>query len=108
MPSNSEILLDTKQKLLYEVSKIPSGKVISYGDIGAKIGLSGWITGRILTGMTEEEMKKYPWQRVVNKVGYISALKLGFKGNLQIELLREEGVEVIDGVVDMARYGIIK
>lgn len=93
-----------KQQLLYEVNKIPVGKVLSYGEIGAKVGISGWIAGRILSGMTEEEMKQYAWQRVVNKQGYISALKLGFRGNLQIELLRAEGIEIPDSTVDMEVY----
>jgi alkylated DNA nucleotide flippase Atl1 len=93
-----------KQQLLFEVNKIPAGKVLSYGEIGTKVGISGWIAGRILSGMTEEEMKQYAWQRVVNKQGYISALKLGFRGNLQIELLRAEGIEIPDSTVDMEVY----
>jgi alkylated DNA nucleotide flippase Atl1 len=93
-----------KQQLLYEVNKIPAGKVLSYGEVGAKVGISGWIAGRILSGMTDEEMKNYAWQRVVNKQGYISALKLGFRGNLQIELLRAEGVEIPETTVDMKKY----
>lgn len=96
----------TKPQLLQELLKIPVGKVMSYGGIGGKIGISGWIAGRILSGMTDDEMKEYPWQRVVNKQGYISALKLGFRGNLQIELLRAEGVEIEDTTVDMAKYCI--
>jgi methylated-DNA-protein-cysteine methyltransferase related protein len=104
MPIESNSPENLKQQLLYEVNKIPAGKVLSYGEIGAKVGISGWIAGRILSGMTEEEMKNYAWQRVVNKQGYISALKLGFRGNLQIELLRAEGIEIPDSTVDMVVY----
>lgn len=105
MISSSE---NIKQLLMQELLKIPVGKVISYGEIGLKVGVSGWIAGRILSGMTELEMQKYPWQRVVNKQGYISALKLGFKGNLQIELLRAEGVEIAETTVDMNKYAWVE
>ncbi len=104
MSLNTVSPTDIKQQLLYEINKIPVGKVLSYGEIGGKVGISGWIAGRILSGMTEEEMKEYAWQRVVNKQGYISALKLGFRGNLQIELLRAEGVEILESTVDMGKY----
>jgi len=104
MPIESDSKENLKQQLLYEVNKIPVGKVLSYGEVGAKVGITGWIAGRILSGMTKEEMKQFAWQRVVNKQGYISALKLGFRGNLQIELLRAEGVSIPDCTVDMEVY----
>ncbi len=88
-----------KQQVLTIVNQIPFGKLMYYSQIASLVGTTARITGFILTGFTQEEMSNYPWQRVVNKQGQISALKLGPKGLLQIELLRKEGLIVEDGQI---------
>jgi methylated-DNA-protein-cysteine methyltransferase related protein len=92
-----------KQRLIEEVNKIPYGKVVSYGYIGNIIGSSGWGVGVILSGMSPQECESVKWYRVVNKQGYISSLKLGFKGTMQIDLLKAEGVLIANDTVD-AKY----
>jgi methylated-DNA-protein-cysteine methyltransferase related protein len=92
-----------KELILAEVNKIPSGKVMSYGEVGKQIGTTGWAVGIILTGLNDEECNQVPWHRVVAKNGTISALKLGLKGNAQIHLLELEGVEIEANQV-LAKY----
>lgn len=93
-----------KTLVLKILSQVPLGKVTTYGYIAGLCGITPILVGWILGGMTDNEMTKYPWQRVVAKGGIISSLKLGPKGMLQIEMLRKEGVEVVDEcVVDIEK-----
>jgi methylated-DNA-protein-cysteine methyltransferase related protein len=100
-----------KNKVFEIVSAIPKGNVVSYGQI-AKITsselerlITAQMVGWMLSGMKETEYHICPWQRVVAKNGTIPTLKLGFKGNLQIQLLKEEGV-TFDGenIIENANF----
>lgn len=92
-----------KSSVLEIVSQIPMGRVTTFGYVGKLTGINPQVVGWIMSGMTEVEMKIYPWQRVVAKNGIISSLKLGFKGELQIQLLSAEGISCKEGIVD--KYG---
>lgn len=84
------------QKLISVVRSIPHGKVVSYGQVAAYIGVPraarqvGWIL-RVIG-------KDVPWWRVISNSGRIT-----IKGNryadkvLQKKLLEQEGIEVIEG-----------
>lgn len=96
-----------KEQIFAVVQDIPYGRVRSYGqiaeicDVVYGIPTSWWMVGRMLSSMSSSQRKKslLPRWRVVNKQGVISALKLGEKWIEQIRRLREEGVEIVDGVV---------
>ena len=93
------------QKIIEQILSIPAGKVSSYKDIALKAGLSNGArqTVRVLHSMSEKY--SLPWHRVICSNGQI-ALEGGGK-DLQITLLREEGVEVSkNGKIDMNKYGI--
>ncbi len=100
-----------KTDLIAIVNQIPSGKVVSYGQVAEQLCLqfdittSGRLVGRMLSSMTQDERNKLPRQRVINKQWIISTLKLGEKWLIQIALLKGEWVEVNNGVVDMNKYG---
>ena len=96
---------DSTLRILEVIKAIPKGKVSSYGAVAFAAGLPNGArqTVRVLHSLS----KKYdlPWQRVIRADGAI-ALKEGEGRELQIGLLREEGVEVSpNGKVDMKRYG---
>ena len=95
-----------KSKVLFVVSTIPRSKVVTYGDVADKVGLISRTVGWIMASFTEEEFKNYPWHRVVGGGGTIPALKYGFRGNVQIELLTQEGLTFTDSlkIVDFDRY----
>lgn len=93
------------------VNQIPYGHVLSYGKIAEQLNTitnettSGWIVGRLLSSMPESKWSQLSRQRVVNKQWYISSLKLWTKWLRQIELLRQEWVEVnSEWYIDMVKY----
>ena len=93
-------IMTIKERVIEKVNNIPTGKTCSYGYVGSQVGSSGWGVGIILSGMSVEECKLLPWHRVIRKDGYISSLKLGYKGVLQKELLELEGVIITNDFVD--------
>lgn len=76
------------------VRKIPRGRVATYGQVAALIGSprSARIVGWALRSLDPDT--RMPWQRVINKNGMISIENLHAPKELQVKLLREEGVDV--------------
>lgn len=105
---NSKLKL--KPSVLAIVNRIPRGKVCYFGQLVEVLQMEHQITttahvvGWVMSGLKESEYNLCPWQRVVVKNGFVASLKLGTKGLLQIELLKSEGINVVDNVVDMAKY----
>jgi methylated-DNA-protein-cysteine methyltransferase-like protein len=92
-------------RILAAVRAVPEGRVSSYRDIALAAGLPNGArqVARILHSMSERE--KLPWHRIVKADGRI-ALGEGNGRELQISLLRREGVKVSkSGVVDMETAG---
>jgi methylated-DNA-protein-cysteine methyltransferase-like protein len=90
---------------IYEVVKqIPCGQVATYGQVAAIAGNRRWarVVGYALHANPDPE--HIPCHRVVNKEGRVSAAFAFGGGNRQIALLKAEGVEFVDGHVDMERY----
>jgi methylated-DNA-protein-cysteine methyltransferase-like protein len=93
-----------KTSIFEIVKKIPEGKVAYFGQISTILSSNPRVVGWILCGMTDQECQQIPWYRVVSKQGYISALKLGYKGTVQQELLIKEGYELKEGFVNMEKH----
>lgn len=90
---------------IYEVVKqIPYGQVATYGQIAAIAGNQRWarVVGYALHANPNPD--EIPCYRVVNKEGKVSDAFAFGGGNRQVALLKAEGVEFIDGHVDMKRY----
>lgn len=91
---------------IYDIVKqIPRGKVSTYGQIAA---LSGNPRRARIVGYAlhvNPAPGVIPCHRVVNKEGRVSPA-FAFGGeNMQIQMLRQEGVEVSDeGIVDLENY----
>jgi methylated-DNA-protein-cysteine methyltransferase-like protein len=97
--------LSSTQRIVKAIQSIPAGKVSSYRDVALVAGLHNGArqTVRVLHSLSQKE--HLPWHRVIKVDGHI-ALPSGGDRELQIALLRSEGVEVSEqGVVDMRRYG---
>jgi methylated-DNA-protein-cysteine methyltransferase-like protein len=93
------------RRIWEQAALIPPGEVASYGQIARLAGLSrrgARMVGRAL-GAAPKEMG-LPWHRVVNAQGQISLPpgSAGFKR--QIKLLRDEGIEVTNGKLNMDQY----
>jgi len=78
--------------------------VTTYGTVAALAGNPGAArqVGAVLRGLTDAD-GDVPWQRVINASGGISTYKVG-AGELQVALLRSEGVEVVTDRVDLRRF----
>lgn len=95
---------NTFGKIYDVVKQIPRGKVATYGQVALLAGNPRWarVVGYALHVNPDPENIKC--HRVVNRNGEVSKA-FAFGGeNMQILLLREEGVEVTDGKVDLKIY----
>ena len=92
-------------ELIYDVvRRIPRGKVATYGQIAMLAGNPRWsrVVGYALH--VNPDPAHIPCYRVVNRLGEPSPA-FAFGGiNEQILLLQEDGVEFIDGRVDLSKY----
>lgn len=96
-----------KNQVIQIIQRIPYGKVTTYGTVATLAGSprSAREVGYLLHSLTQKH--NLPWQRVINKKGYISIRgnDVNMK-NLQKKLLEEEGVEVsVEFMVDLKKYG---
>jgi len=90
--------------IIRAIKAIPKGKVSSYRDLALAAGLPNGARQvvRVLHSLTEKF--DLPWYRVIRSNGSI-ALKEGEGKELQMQLLRAEGVEVsADGMVDIGQF----
>ena len=93
--------------VLSAVRRIPRGRVVTYGQVAALLGVprGARAVGWALRALPEEKAARTPWHRVVGAGGRISPR--GGPGPLiQRRRLRAEGVRFLAGRVDMARHGL--
>lgn len=86
------------------VRAIPSGCVMSYGQVGQETGCTARTVGWAMANVPDD----VPWQRVVGADGY---LRIGRRSvalqDAQRKLLEREGVTFLEnGCVDMARHQV--
>lgn len=95
---------NTFEKIYDVVREIPYGKVATYGQVAALAGNRRWarVVGYALHGNPDPD--NIPCYRVVTKAGDVSKAFAFGGANRQIELLEAEGVEFVDGHVDMEKY----
>lgn len=102
-----DIVTYSPSKKIYEVvKKIPKGRVATYGQIAELAGdkKMARAVGNALHKNPDPE--GIPCYRVVNAKGELSG-EFAFGGaGAQAKLLMEDGIEVVDGKVDLKRYGI--
>lgn len=102
-----DLVTDSPTRRIYEaVRKIPKGHVATYGRIAELAGdrRMARAVGNALHKNPDPE--HIPCFRVVNAKGELSG-EFAFGGaGAQEKLLREEGIEVKNGRVDLKKYGI--
>ena len=94
-------------KRIYEaVKKIPKGCVATYGKVAEMAGnpRMSRAVGNALH--KNPDPLHIPCFRVVNSKGELAGAFAFGGGKAQAELLREDGVEVVDGKVDLEKYGM--
>lgn len=97
--------MDKRSAILQQITAIPQGKVASYGQIAHLAGLPGYarFVGFVLRQLPEDS--DIPWQRVVNSKGEIAFPVESAAFEKQCELLHREGVSVVNGKINLRRYG---
>ena len=102
-----DLVTDSPTKRIYEaVKKIPKGHVAPYGQIAEMAGnpRMSRAVGNALH--KNPDPLHIPCFRVVNSKGELAGAFAFGGGKAQAELLREDGVEVVDGKVDLEKYGM--
>jgi methylated-DNA-protein-cysteine methyltransferase related protein len=79
------------------ISRIPEGRVATYGDIAA---LSRAPSPRMVGRVLQEDGHDLPWQRVLRADGTCAP----HIADEQLQRLRAEGVMSMDGKVDLREY----
>jgi len=102
-----DLVTDSPSKRIYEaVKKIPAGSVATYGQVAELAGdrKMARAVGNALH--RNPDPVNIPCFRVVNAKGELAgAFAFGGAG-VQAKLLAADGVEVVDGKVDLTKYGM--
>lgn len=100
-----DLISDSPTKRIYEaVKKIPYGKVATYGQIAALAGNSKMSRAVGNALHKNPDSNNIPCFRVVNAKGELAG-EFVFGGLWeQKRMLEEEGIEVVDGRVDLEKY----
>ncbi|MEK1941531.1 MAG: MGMT family protein [Pseudomonas sp.] len=97
---------DARRTALYvTLAQVPSGYVVSYGQLADLAGLgraARWV-GRTLSQLPEGST--LPWHRVVAAGGRLSLAAGTVSGDEQRARLRAEGVRMVNQRVDIGRHG---
>ncbi|HKO60556.1 MAG TPA: MGMT family protein [Pyrinomonadaceae bacterium] len=93
---------DYRERVYRVVRKIPSGKVMTYGQIAEILG-EGY-TPRTVGFVMHGSDDKTPWHRVVNAQGGCSTGRIVIPHDKQQRMLEHEGVEFNDGRCGLKEY----
>jgi methylated-DNA-protein-cysteine methyltransferase-like protein len=92
-----------RERVYEVVRQIPSGKVMTYGQIAELLG-EGY-TARTVGYVMHESPEDVPWQRVINSKGGSSTTHITMPFNIQKQMLESEGVIFSDrGFCDLKIY----
>jgi O-6-methylguanine DNA methyltransferase len=101
-----DLVTDSPTKRIYEaVKRIPRGSVATYGQVAEMAGDKNM--ARAVGNALHKNPDPYniPCYRVVNSKGELAG-EFAFGGaGAQEKLLRADGIEVVDGRVDLKKYG---
>lgn len=101
-----DLVTDSPSKRIYEaVKKIPRGRVATYGQVAALAGdkKMARAVGNALHHNPDPE--HIPCYRVVNAKGELSGAFAFGGADEQARLLEADGIEVVNGCVDLEKYG---
>ncbi|MDD5948210.1 MAG: methylated-DNA--[protein]-cysteine S-methyltransferase [Lachnospiraceae bacterium] len=102
-----DLVTNSPTKRIYDaVKKIPKGKVATYSQIAEMAGNKKMCRAVGNALHNNPDPQGIPCYRVVNAKGECSG-SFAFGGEeVQAQLLMEDGIEVINGRVDLKRYGM--
>ena len=102
-----ELVTDSPTKRIYEaVKKIPRGQVATYGQVAELAGDKKMARAVGNALHRNQDPEHIPCYRVVNAKGELAG-EFAFGGaGKQAAILEADGIEVINGKVDLTKYGI--
>ena len=102
-----DIITDSPSRRIYEaVKSIPKGRVATYGRVAEMAGDKNMARAVGNALHKNPDPDNIPCYRVVNAKGELSG-EFAFGGlGAQAKLLKADGIEVINGKVDLKKYGI--
>jgi O-6-methylguanine DNA methyltransferase len=102
-----DLVTDSPTKRIYEaVKKIPYGRVATYGKVAEMAGNPRMCRAVGNALHKNPDPDNIPCYRVVNSKGELAEAFVFGGRNMQEVYLKEEGVEVVEGRVDLSKYGI--
>ncbi|MGN0394347.1 MAG: methylated-DNA--[protein]-cysteine S-methyltransferase [Coprococcus sp.] len=101
-----DLITDSPTRRIYEaVKKIPKGHVATYAQVAAMAGNEKMARAVGNALHKNPDPDHIPCFRVVNSKGELAG-EFAFGGaDAQAKMLKEDGIEVIDGKVDLNKYG---
>ncbi|MCA9485750.1 MAG: MGMT family protein [Nanoarchaeota archaeon] len=88
-----------------KLKRVPKGKVTTYGDLAKAVGKPG-AARAVGNAMNKNPYApKVPCHRVVGSTGKMTGFAFGIPKKIQ--MLKEEGVEVKNGKVDLEKFGFV-
>ena len=95
-------MTDFTEQVVQIIKSIPSGRVMTYGQIAAYAGnpRGARQVSRILSSMSNKH--QLPWQRVINSKGGISLT--GEPGFAQGDIISSEGIKVNNKQINLKEY----
>ena len=102
-----DLVTDSPTKRIYEaVKNIPKGKVATYGQVAAMAGNERMARAVGNALHKNPDPDTIPCYRVVNAKGELANAFVFGGINVQAAMLEQDGIEVVDGKVDLKKYGI--
>ncbi len=96
--------LSFRDRVIQLAKQIPYGRVTTYGTLASLAGSPR--AARMVGGILHVVEEEIPWQRVINRHGFLSIRGCHYSKEFQKTLLEQEGVEVSNEfMVDLRRYG---
>jgi methylated-DNA-protein-cysteine methyltransferase-like protein len=86
------------------IQSIPKGRVATYGIIAQLADCPQGARGVVWLLHSSTQSHRLPWQRVIKAKGILPFPAMSENGFRQMQLLQREGVEVVDGRVDLSKY----
>ena len=107
MKTSYALVSDSSTKRIYEaVKRIPKGKVATYAQVAKMAGNPKMCRAVGNALHKNPDFENIPCYRVVNSKGELAG-EYAFGGAwAQKELLEADGIEVINGKVDLSKYGV--
>ena len=95
------IKISFNEKCYELLSKVPKGKVTTYQELAKALNTKAYrAVGNAMN--KNPYAPKVPCHRVVNSNGNLGGFAQGL--NKKIELLRKEGIEIINNKIDLDKY----